>query len=119
MALLDQLPKSTLSLRGNKFNPSPGQADFGFPDVTGELAPELSRLHDQYSVNGEPRLRIVDYNRSALGGLTRLQTPTTLDELDRYAPQNTQAGKGGVVSQIYKSLSGRKYSDLGPQPGRY
>jgi hypothetical protein len=119
MAILDQLGSSTLSLVGNQFNTNPGQQGWGFPDVTGELAPDLSRLHDNYSVDGDPNLRIEDFNRLALGGATTPKTPSTLDELDPIAPNNYQAGTGGVVSQIYKSANGRRYKDLGPQPGRY
>lgn len=120
-SVLDQLPGSTLSLQGNRFNPQPGLSDFGFPDSTNELDPVLSRLHDLYSIYQNPQLRIKDYNRAALGGSTfaGLKKPSRLDELDPNAPNNTQAGFGGVVSQIYKSLGGRRYKDLGPQPGRY
>jgi len=42
-----------------------------------------------------------------------------LDELDVNAPNNTQAGLGGVVSQVYKSSPGRQYRDLGPPNGRF
>jgi hypothetical protein len=119
MAILDQLGQSTLSLQGNNFFVNPGQQGWGFPDVTGELAPDLSRLHDNYSVDGDPNVYIEDFNRLALGGVTVTQTPSTLDELDPIAPNNYQAGTGGVVSQIYKSANGRTYKDLGPQPGRY
>jgi hypothetical protein len=119
MAILDQLEGSTLSLIGNGFNTNPNQQGWGFPDATGELLPTLSRLHSQYSVNGDPNVTIQDFNRLALGGATSTQSPSTLDEMDAIAPNNTQAGLGGVVSQIYKSVSGRQYRDLGPQPGRY
>jgi hypothetical protein len=79
----------------------------------------LSRLQNNYSVDGNPNVRIEDFNRLALGGSTTAPTPSTLDELDPIAPNNYQAGTGGVVSQIYKSKAGRSYKDLGPQPGRY
>ena len=119
MAILDQLQGSTLSLVGNGYATNPGQQGWGFPDYTGELAPDLSRLHDFYSVTGDPNLRVQDFNRLALGGATAVKTPSTLDEMDPIAPNNYQAGTGGVVSHIYKSVSGRQYRDLGPQPGRY
>ena len=123
MAIIDQLSDSTLSLQGNGFNPSPTQADWGYPSVTpyapADLMPESSKLHNEYSVNGAPRVYLADYNRLALGGSTTVKPPSTLDELDPIAPRNLQAGMGGVVSQIYKSATGRKYRDLGPQPGRY
>jgi hypothetical protein len=123
MSVLNQLPDSTLSLQGNGFSPSPTQADWGYPTVTpyapADLIPESSKLHSEYSVNGNPRVYVADYNRLALGGATTVKTPSTLDELDPIAPRNLQAGLGGVVSQIYKSPSGQRYRDLGPQPGRY
>ena len=119
MALLDMLPTSTLSLVGNNFNTNPNQQGWGYPDFTGELNPALSSLQNSYSVDGNPNVRIEDFNRLALGGVTVVKPPSTLDELDPIAPNNFQAGTGGVVSQIYKSQSGRKYRDLGPQPGRY
>ena len=119
MALLDMLPTSTLSLVGNGFATNPNQQGWGYPDSSRELNPALSRLHNFYSVDGNPNVRIQDFNRLALGGVTAVKTPTTLDEMDPIAPNNIQAGTGGVVSQIYKSASGRRYKDLGPQPGRY
>jgi hypothetical protein len=88
-------------------------------DSTNQLDPALSKLQYTYSVDGNPNERIVDFNRAALGGVTSVKVPSTLDELDPKAPNNLQAGNGGVVSQIYKSAPGRNYKDLGPQPGRY
>lgn len=123
MSVLDQLPDSTLSLVGNGFNTGPGQNGWGYPASTpyapADLLPEVSKLHNEYSVNGVPRVYLADFNRLALGGATTVKTPSTLDELDPIAPRNLQAGTGGVVSQIYKSATGRRYKDLGPQPGRY
>jgi len=118
-SVLDQLPNSTLSLQGNGFNPQNNSPAWGYPDATNQLDPALSRLQYTYSVDGDPNTRIVDFNRAALGGVTTVRPPARLDELDTNAPNNTQAGLGGVVSQIYKSAPGRKYRDLGPQPGRY
>jgi len=118
-SVLDQLPQSTLSLQGNGFDPQPNLASWGYPDSTGELEPDLSRLQYTYSVDGDPNVRIEDFNRAALGGVTTVRPPASLDELDPNAPNNFQAGMGGVVSQIYKSTPGRNYRDLGPQPGRY
>ena len=128
-SVLNQLPQSTLSLVGNGFNAQPDitstSAGWGYSTLAGGLDPHLSKLHyyspsdPGYSVDGSPNVRIRDFNRAALGGVTRVKPPSTLDELDRNAPNNTRAGLGGVVSQIYKSPAGRRYKDLGPQPGRY
>jgi hypothetical protein len=120
MAIIDQLPNSTLSLEGNGFQTANNRAAWGYDAGDGNIQEEASRLHNEFSINGQPNVRIVDFNRVALGGVTvPSATPSTLDELDPIAPNNWQAGTGGVVSQIYKSVSGRKYRDLGPQPGRY
>lgn len=118
-SVLDQLPNSKLSLQGNGFNPQNNQPAWGYPDATNQLDPALSRLQYTYSVDGDPNVRIADFNRAALGGVTTVRPPASLDELDSNAPNNTQAGLGGVVSQIYKSRVGRRYRDLGPQPGFY
>jgi hypothetical protein len=120
-SVLDQLPQSTLSLQGNGFNPQQNQPAWGYQSSNGNntLDPALSELQYTYSVDGSPNERIVDFNRQALGGTTVVRDPATLDELDPNAPNNFQAGMGGVVSQIYKSSTGRNYKDLGPQPGRY
>ena len=118
-SVLDQLPESTLSLVGNGFNAQPNSPAWGYQAPQGTLEPSLSQLQNTYSVDGNPNERIVDFNRAALGGVTAVKAPATLDELDPNAPNNNQAGMGGVVSQIYKSATGRKYKDLGPQPGRY
>lgn len=127
-SVLDQLPGSTLSLVGNGFNARPNQAAWGYKSSgTATLQPELSELHYDYkvsdpgySVDNTPSERIVDFNRAALGGVTRVKPPSILDELDPNAPSNTQAGMANsVVSQIYKSPAGSTYRDLGPQPGRY
>lgn len=118
-SVLDQLPQSTLSLVGNGFNTQVNQPAWGYTDATGQLDPALSKLQNTYSVDGNPNVRIKDFNRAALGGATTVRTPATLDELDPNAPNNTEAGTGGVVSQVYKSKPGRRYKDLGPQPGRY
>jgi hypothetical protein len=119
-SVLNQLPVSTLSLVGNGFNARPNSPAWGYQSSLGTLDPALSQLQLTYSVNGNPNERIVDFNRAALGGVTSVKPPAILDELDPNAPNNTQAGHaGGVVSQIYKSPNGRRYKDLGPQPGRY
>lgn len=118
-SVLDQLPQSTLSLVGNGFNAQPNSPAWGYQSPLNTLDPALSELQDTYSVDGIPNERIVDFNRQSLGGVTAVRPPAILDELDPNAPNNTQAGTGGVVSQIYKSKAGRRYKDLGPQPGRY
>ena len=118
-SVLDQLPQSTLSLVGNGLTATPNQPAWGYQAPGGGLNPALSKLQYTYSVDGNPNERIVDFNRQALGGVTTVKPPSGLDELDPNAPRNTQAGPGGVVSQIYKSPTGRQYKQLGPQPGRY
>ena len=125
-SVLDQLPDSTLSLVGNGFNAisTPGSTttpSWGYVNGSGPIPnPYNSELQNTYSVNGNPNERIVDFNRQALGGVTTVKPPAELDELDPRAPNNLQAGlPGGVVSQIYKSKPGRRYKELGPQPGRY
>jgi len=115
-SVLDQLDKSNLSLQGNKFNPQSQTADWGYSDPTGELQPDLSKLQYTYSVDGDPNVRIQDYNRAALGGVTTVRPPARLDELDTNAPNLTP---GGVVSQVYKSTPSRNYRNLGPAEGRY
>jgi len=122
-SVLDQLPASTLSLVGNGLTANPNSPAWGYPaslpNSNGPLDPELSELQYTYSVDGNPNVRLEDFNRQALGGVTTVRPPAQLDELDPNAPNNFQAGMGGVVSQIYKSAPGRNYKDLGPQPGRY
>ena len=125
-SVLDQLPASTLSLQGNglRATSTPGDTStpsWGYVNGSGPIPnPYNSELQNTYSVDGNPNERIVDFNRQALGGVTTVKPPATLDELDPNAPSNTQAGHAGsVVSQIYKSPQGRRYKDLGPQPGRY
>jgi len=115
-SVLDQLPLSNLSLQGNNFNPNPQSPDWGYPDATGELLPDLSRLQYTYSVDGDPNVRVQDYNRAALGGVTAVRPPARLDELDPNAPKLLS---GGVVSTDYKSRIGQRYKDLGPSEGRY
>jgi hypothetical protein len=118
-SVLDQLPDSNLSLQGNRLTANPNSPAWGYQAPGGTLNPALSQLQNTYSVDGNPNERIVDFNRQALGGVTTVKSPSGLDELDPNAPKNNGAGTGGVVSQIYKSAQGRKYKDLGPQPGRY
>jgi len=118
-SVLDQLPKSTLSLPGNKHTANQNSPAWGYIDPTLNLDPASSNLHNTYGVDGDPNIRIKDFNRAALGGVTTIKSPSTIDELDPNAPNNFQAGRGGVVSQIYKSPVGRRYKDLGPSEGRY
>jgi hypothetical protein len=54
-----------------------------------------------------------DFN---INGVTTVPAESRLDELDRRAPGLTASG---VVSQVYKSATGRTYKDLGPADGRY
>ena len=122
MSLLDKLksnsPDNKLSLEGNGFNPQRGNAAFGYADVSNNLDPALSKLQNTYDVNSVPKVRIIDFNKTQYKSF--LPPEAQLDELDTNAPKNLRAGKlGSVVSQIYKSATGRKYKDLGPIEGRY
>ncbi len=56
-SVLDQLDVSNFSLPGNGFDVQPGTAGWGFPDWTynnGDLEPELSNLHWDYSYLEDP-----------------------------------------------------------------
>jgi len=122
MSLLDKLksnsPDNKLSLEGNNFNPQRGNPAFGYADVSNNLDPALSKLQNTYDVNSDPKVRIIDFNKTQYKSF--LPPESQLDELDTNAPKNLRAGKlGSVVSQIYKSATGRKYRDLGPIEGRY
>jgi hypothetical protein len=123
--IIDQLPNSNLSLVGKGFTAEPNSPAWGYPDGTGNLDPYSSRLHLEYSLNGNPDVRIRDFNSWAYGGISHPKPQSTLDELDRDAPFNSQArasqiGPGGsVVSQIYKSPNGQQYKQKGPAEGRY
>lgn len=113
-SVLDQLPNSTLSLVGNGFNVQNNQPAWGYADNTNNLNPAVSKLHYIYSVDGNPNVRLKDFNRN--GASTTVRPPANLDELDPNAPNNTALGvRGG----IYKSPVGRRYKDLGPPGGRY
>ena len=113
MPIIDQLPKSTLSLQGNGFNPQQNQPAWGYQDATANLDPAVSKLQNTYSVDSNPLVRLKSFNKN---GLTAVRPEARLDELDTRAPNLTPTG---VVSQIYKSKVGRQYKQLGPQPGRY
>jgi hypothetical protein len=124
MALQDKLKDSTLSLVGNGFDPQTQTAAWGFknPNIKDEtlnpLDPSLSILQNTYDVNSNPLTQIISFNKTAYKPY--LPTESVLDELDKNAPFNKQAGlAGSVVSQIYKSSIGKKYKDLGPKDGRY
>lgn len=124
-SLLNLLPTSRYSLDGNNLSAVPTPMNtttpsWGYTDTTVIPDPYSSKLQNTYSVDGNPNERIVDFNRAALGGVSTVKQPSLIDELDPQAPNNTRAGlAGSVVSQIYKSATGRKYRDLGPQPGFY
>ena len=100
MALLDKLKDSILGLGGTK----PQQ--FGVDPVP------PGSLHNLYSVDGNPDVRW----RTSNGNLGVKPQPSNLDELDPIAPNLNPVG---IVSQVYKSKSGRRYKDLGPTEGRY
>jgi len=100
MGLLNKLKDSILGLGGIK----PQQ--FGVNPIPPDS------LHELYSVDGNPNVSW----RLIKGNLSNKPQPSTLDELDAKAPN---LKPNGVVSQVYKSKSGRRYKDLGPAEGRY
>jgi hypothetical protein len=124
MSLETKLKDSKLSLEGNGFNPQPKTVSWGFqnPNVAAplnSLDPKLSALQYTYSVDTNPaNVKIVSFNKTQYKPY--LPTESQLDELDKNAPKNNNAGRvGSVVSQIYKSSTGQKYSNKGPKDGRY
>ena len=100
MGLLDKLKSSILGLGGNK------PQNFGVNPVP------PNSLHNLYSVDGQPNVtwRLIKGNKSMK------PQPSTIDEMDKQAPNLNPVG---VVSQVYKSKQGRRYKDLGPTEGRY
>jgi hypothetical protein len=124
MSLETKLKDSKLSLEGNGFNPQPKTVSWGFqnPNVAAplnSLDPKLSALQYTYGVDTNPaNVKIVSFNKTQYKPY--LPTESQLDELDKNAPKNNNAGRvGSVVSQIYKSSTGQKYSNKGPKDGRY
>jgi hypothetical protein len=99
MGLLDKLKNSILGLGGK--NPQ----NFGVNPVP------PNSLHNLYSVDGQPNVTWRSSN--SLGFKPQ---PSQLDELDTQAPNLNPVG---IVSQVYKSKTGRRYKDLGPKEGRY
>lgn len=99
MGLLDKLKDSILGLGGAK----PQQ--FGVNPVPPDS------LHNLYSVDGQPNVTWRPSNGSGFK-----PQPSTMDEMDPIAPNLKPVG---VVSQVYKSKTGRQYKDLGPVEGRY
>jgi hypothetical protein len=128
-SVLNQLPNSRLSLEGNSLTATPSpfnttNPSWGYSDSSIIPNPADSKLQNTYSVDGNPNERIIDFNRQALGGVSAVKAPSNLDELDINAPNFIHVGGpytvgGNIMSQIYKSAIGRKYRDLGPQPGFY
>jgi hypothetical protein len=100
MGLLDKLKSSILGLGGAK------------PQQFGVNPIPPNSLHNLYSVDGKPDVtwRLINKN------LPMKPQPSQLDELDNNAPSLKPSG---VVSQVYKSRTGRRYKDLGPKEGRY
>ena len=113
MPIVNQATNSTLSLQGNGITATPTQPAWGFVDASANLSPAASKLQNTYSVDSIPQVRLKDFNRN---GVTSVPAESKLDELDRNAPNLTA---GGIVSQVYKSSTGRRYKDLGPADGRY
>lgn len=110
--ILDQYKKSTLGLVANGINePQTNQSLWGFQENGGGLDPAASKLHYEYSAQGDPTVVPVNFNK-----ISTLSLPSTLDELDPRAPKLTP---GGVVTQTYNSGIGNKYTDKGPAEGRY
>jgi len=101
MGLLDKLSTDgTLSLKGSK------------PQSFGVNPVPPNSLHNLYSIDGQPNVTW----RLIKGNIPNKPQPSTIDELDKQAPNLTPVG---VVSQVYKSKQGRRYKDLGPTEGRY
>lgn len=100
MSLFNKLPTSILGLKGEK------------PQTFGVNPIPPDSLHYLYSVDGNPNVtwRLIPRN------IPMKPQPSTMDELDPIAPNLQPVG---VVSQIYKSRTGRRYKDLGPLEGRY
>jgi hypothetical protein len=125
MSLQNKLKDSKLSLEGNGFNPQPKTPSWGFnnpgvdPATLNPLDPKLSALQYTYGVDSKPTdVKIINFNKTQYKSY--LPTESQLDELDTRAPKNNNAGRAGsVVSQIYKSSIGQKYSNKGPKDGRY
>ena len=124
MSLEKKIKDSKLSLEGNGFDPKLKDYAWGFenPNIKdpnlNALDPYLSILQNTYDVNSTPMTRIVSFNKTQYKPY--LPTESKLDELDKNAPFNKQAGlAGSVVSQIYKSAIDKKYKDLGPKDGKY
>ena len=130
MALQDKLKDSKLSLLGagveepTLLTPSWGYKNPAFDptkDKLNPLDPKLSSLHNTYDVDALPKdITIVNFNKTAYKSIVPGQSK--LDELDPspLAPKNAQVGTAtSVVSQIYKSSTGQKYSNKGPKDGRY
>ena len=125
MSLENKLKDSKFSLEGNGFNPTPKTPSWGFnnptvdPALLNPLDPKLSALQYTHGVDSKPAdVKIVSFNKTQYKPY--LPTESKLDELDARAPKNNRAGgTGSVVSQIYKSLTGQKYSNKGPKDGRY
>jgi hypothetical protein len=131
MALQDKLGDSKLSLKGagitepTLLTPSWGYKDPKFVVATtnplNPLDPSLSSLHNTYDVNSVPAdVTIVNFNKTAYK--STVPKESILDELDAssLAPKNLQVGTtNSVVSQLYKSSTGQKYSNKGPKDGRY
>ena len=97
MGILSNFAKSVLGLKGKT------------PQTFG--VDPAGALHNQYSNAGTPNVKW-----RTISGEGMKPQPSKLDELDTQAP-NLQ--RVGVVSQVYKSSTGRRYKDLGPTEGRY
>jgi len=99
MGLLDKLKSSILGLKGEK------------PQQFGVNPVPPNSLHNLYSTEGQPNI-----TWRTISGTGMKPPPSQLDELDANAPNLQNVG---IVSQIYKSKTGRRYKDLGPKEGRY
>jgi hypothetical protein len=126
MALQDKLKDSKLSLEGNGFDPQLRTPSWGYKNsaitapALNPLDPILSGLQNTFDVDGNPKVSVVNFNKSTTPNY--LPKESNLDELDPsdLSPKNKQVGtKTSVVSKIYKSAPGKKYRDLGPKDGRF
>lgn len=115
MSLINKYTTSKLGLVGNGIpEPAKNSPAWGFLAPEGSVNPKLSKLHNEYSLNTNPNVSAIGFNKeyTSLG----LPTETTLDPLDVISPKLTVTG---VVSQAYNSSAGNGYKQKGPAEGRY
>jgi hypothetical protein len=98
MSVVDQVTGSIYSLDGSN---NLSNRTFGYFASDGNA----TELHDEYSVDSIPIVKIVDFN-----GNSTVRPESHLDELDPLAPENYN-------SIIYKSTPGQTYATKNPPEG--